>query len=146
MEIRFIGSAAQQERLLRVRQLRQEDIPREKARFSPAKLTAHTLLMMRRLQEPRLHRNIQRNIHMFYRPAEAYASVDRELLGTVHAGVGVPQTTSPFHRRFYDAMRARVQMDNGNYSERFEISQGLHKRCVLPSLRFVFFPVCCILF
>ena len=42
-------------------------------------------------------------------------------------------------RQFYDGMRARVRMDDGELSEWFEVKQGLRQRCVMSPLLFNIF-------
>ena len=56
---------------------------------------------------------------------KAYDSVDRELLWKVLARAGVPSAMIDVIRQFHDGMRARVRMDDGELSERFEVTQGL---------------------
>ena len=56
---------------------------------------------------------------------KAYDSVDRELLWKVLARAGVPSAMIDVIRQFHDGMRARVRMDDGELSERFEVPQGL---------------------
>ena len=71
---------------------------------------------------------------------KAYDSVDRELLWKVLARIGVPHTMIAVIRQFHDGMRARVRTDDGEYSEWFEVKQGLRQGCVLSPLLFnVFF-------
>ena len=71
---------------------------------------------------------------------KAYDSVDRELLWKLLARAGVPSVTIDVIRQFYDGMRARVRMDDGELSEWFEVTQGLRQGCVLSPLLFnVFF-------
>ena len=56
---------------------------------------------------------------------KAYDSVDRELLWKVLIRAGVPSAMIDVIRQFNDGMQARVRMDDGELSERFEVTQGL---------------------
>ena len=42
-------------------------------------------------------------------------------------------------RMFYDGMRARVQLDGGDFSAWFNVCQGLREGCVLSTLLFNIF-------
>ena len=97
------------------------------------------LFVMRRLQELGRRRKIP--LYMcFIDLQKAYDSVDRELLWKVLARIGVPETMIAVIRQFHDGMRARVRTDDGEYSEWFEVKQGLRQGCVLSPLLFnVFF-------
>ena len=71
--------------------------------------------------------------------AKAYDSVDRVLLWKVLARFGVPPRMIKVMRVFHDGMRARVQLDHGDFSAWFNIWQGLRQGCVLLSLLFSIF-------
>ena len=67
---------------------------------------------------------------------KAYDSVDRELLWEVLTRFGVPAKILKVIRQFHDGMRARVRTDDGEYSEWFDVTQGLRQGCVLSPLLF----------
>ena len=48
-------------------------------------------------------------------------------------------------RMFHGCMRARVQMDHGDFSAWFNVCQGLRQGCVLPLLLFNIFFVAAII-
>ena len=66
-------------------------------------------------------------------------SVDRTLLWTVLARFGVPQRMISVIRQFHDGMRACVRLDDGVWSGRFAVDQGLRQGCVLAPLLFNIF-------
>ena len=68
--------------------------------------------------------------------AKAYDSVDRVLLLEVLARFGVPPRMIMVIRMFHDGMRARVQLDDGNFSAWFNVCQGLRQGCMLSPLLF----------
>jgi len=114
-------------------------LPEEQCGFRPGRSTVDMLFVMRRLQELGRRRKIP--LYMcFIDLQKAYDSVDRELLWKVLARIGVPETMIAVIRQFHDGMRARVRTDDGEYSEWFEVKQGLRQGCVLSPLLFnVFF-------
>ena len=114
-------------------------LPEEHCGFRPGRSTVDMLFVMRRLQE--LGRRKKIPLYMcFIDLQKAYDSVDRELLWKVLARIGVPHTMIAVIRQFHDGMRARVRTDDGEYSEWFEVKQGLRQGCVLSPLLFnVFF-------
>ena len=71
---------------------------------------------------------------------KAYDSVDRELVWKVLTRSGVPTKLLAIIRNSQDAMRTRVRTDDGERSERLEVTQGLRQGCALsPLLFYVFF-------
>ena len=56
---------------------------------------------------------------------KAYDSVDRKLLWVVLAHFGVPEKMLAVTRQFHDGIQTRVRTDDGEYSEWFDINQGL---------------------
>ena len=67
---------------------------------------------------------------------KAYDSVDRTLLWTVLARVGVLQNVILAFRQFHDDMRACVRLDERVCSRWFTVEQGLHEGCVPTPLLF----------
>ena len=73
---------------------------------------------------------------------KAYDSVDRVLLWEVLARFEVPPRMIKVIHMFHDGMRARIQLDNGDFSAWFNVCQGLRQGCVLSPLLFnIFFAV-----
>ena len=70
---------------------------------------------------------------------KAYDSVDRTLLWTVLARLGVPQNMISFIRQFHDSMRACVRLDDRVCSGWFAVEQGLRQGCVFAPLLFNIF-------
>ena len=97
------------------------------------------LFVVRRLQELGRARRIP--LYMcFIDLQKEYDSVDRELLWVVPARFDVPEKTLTVIRQFHEGMRARVCTDDGEHSERLDVTQGLRQGCVLSPLLFnVFF-------
>ncbi|CAM9661930.1 unnamed protein product, partial [Ectocarpus sp. 12 AP-2014] len=96
--------------------------------------TQHTV---RRLQELGRRRKIQL-YKCFVDLKKAFDSVDRELLWKV-ARAGIPEEMITVIRQFHDGMRARVRMDDGEFSTWFWVTQGLRQGCVLSPLLFNIF-------
>ena len=63
----------------------------------------------------------------------------RQLLWTLLARFGVPQKMLAVIRHFHDGIRSRIRTDDGEYSERFNVGQGLRQGCVLAPLPFNIF-------
>ena len=100
----------------------QQILPEEQCGFRPARSTIDMLFVVHRLQELGRQRKIQ--LYMcFVDLQKAYDTVDRELLWKVLARAGVPSVMIDVIRQFYDGMRARVRMDDGELSEWFEVTQ-----------------------
>ena len=97
------------------------------------------MFVVRRLQE--LGRTSNNSLEIcFIDLAKAYDSVDRVLLWEVLARFGVPPRMIKVIRMFHDGMRARVQLDDGDFSAWFNVCQGLRQGCVLsPLLINIFF-------
>ena len=70
---------------------------------------------------------------------KTHDSVDRKLLWLALVRFGVPDNMLTVIRRFHEGMRARVRTDDGEYSERFDVTQGLSQGCVLSALFFNIF-------
>ncbi|CAN0535353.1 unnamed protein product [Ectocarpus sp. 12 AP-2014] len=70
---------------------------------------------------------------------KAQDSVDRELLWKVLVRAGIPEDMIAFIRQFHDGMRARVRMDDGEFSGWFWVTQGLRQGCMLSPLLFNIF-------
>ena len=76
---------------------------------------------------------------LLHRSAKAYDSVDRVLLWEILARFGVPPRMIKVIRMSHDGMRARVQLDDGDFSAWFNVCQGLRQGCVLSPLLFNIF-------
>ena len=86
------------------------------------------MFVERRLQE--LGRTSSTSLEIcFIDLAKAYDSVDRVLLWEVLARFGVPPRMIKVIRMFHDSMRARVQLDDGNFSVSDSVTSraGSHK-------------------
>ena len=70
---------------------------------------------------------------------KAYGTVDRILLWQVLTCIGVPPQIIAVIRHIHDEMRACVRPDDGVYSDRFEVEQGLRQGCIISSLLFNIF-------
>ena len=92
--------------------------------------TTDMMFVVRRLQE--LGRTSNTSLEIcFIDLAKAYDSVDRVLLWEILAGFGVPPRMIKVIRMSHDGMRARVQLDDGDFSAGFNVCQGLRQGCVL---------------
>ena len=113
----------------------------EQCGFRPQRSTTEMMFVVRRLQE--LGRTSNTSLEIcFIDLAKAYGSVDRVLLWEVLARFGVPPRMIKVIRMFHDGMRARVQLDDGDFSAWFNVCQGLRQGCVLSPLLFnIFFAV-----
>ena len=109
-------------------------LPEEQCGFRPQRSTTDMMVVVRRLQE--LGRTSNTSLEIcFIDLAKAYDSVDRVLLWEVLARFGVP----PRMIKVHDGMRARVQLDDGDFSAWFNVCQGLRQGCVLSPLLFNIF-------
>ena len=113
----------------------------EQCGFRPQRSTNGMMFVVRKIQE--LGRTSNTSLEIcFIDLAKAYDSVDRVLLWEVLARFGVPPRVIKVIRMFHDGMRARVQLDEGDFSAWFNVCQGLRQGCVLPPLLFnIFFAV-----
>ena len=113
-------------------------LPDEQCGSRPERSTVDMLFVVRRLQELARRRRIP--LYMcFVDLQKAYDSVDRELLWKALARAGVPEEMIAVIRQFHDGMQVWVRMDDGELSDRFEVTQGLRQRCVLSPLLFDIF-------
>ena len=107
-------------------------LPEEQHGFRPQRSTADMMFVVRRLQE--LGRTSNTSLEIcFIDLAKAYDSVDRVLLWEVLARFGVPPRMIKGIRMFHDGMRARVQLDDGDFSAWFNVCQGLPARMCVPA-------------
>ena len=113
-------------------------LPEEQCDFRPQRSTTDLMFVVRRLQELGRTSNTYLEI-CFIDLAKAYDSVDRVLLWEVLARFGVPPRMIKVIRMFHDGMRARVQLDDGDFSAWFNVCQGLRQGCVLSPLLFNIF-------
>ena len=109
--------------------------PEEQCGFRPQRSTTDMMFVVRRLQELGWTSNTSLEI-CFIDLAKAYDSVDRVLLWEVLARFGVPPRMIMVIRMFHDGMRARVQLDDGDFSAWFNVCQGLRQGCMLSPLLF----------
>ena len=89
--------------------------PEEHCVFRPQRSVTDMMFVVRRLQELGRTSNIFLEI-CFFDLAKAYDSVDRMLLWEVLARFGAPPRMIKVIRMFHDGMRARVQLDHGDFS------------------------------
>ena len=113
-------------------------LPEEQCGFRPQRSTTDMMFIVRRLQELGLTSNTSLEI-CFIDLAKAYDSVDRVLLWEVLVRFGVPPRMIKVIRMFHDGMRARVKLDDGDFSSWFNVWQGLRHGCVLSPLLFNIF-------
>ena len=115
-------------------------LPKEQCGFRPQRSTTDMMFVVRRLQD--LGRTSNASLEIcFIDLAKAYDSVDCVLLWEVLARFGVPPRMVKVIRMFHDGMRARVQLDDGDFLAWFNVCQGLRQGCVLSPLLFNIFFV-----
>ena len=115
--------------------------PEEQCGFRPQRSRTDMVFVVHILQELGHTSNTSLDI-FFIDLAKAYDSVDRVLLCEVLARFGVPLRMVKVIRMFYDWIRARAQLDDGDFSAWFNVCQGLRQECLLSPLLFnVFFLV-----
>ena len=107
----------------------------EQCGFRPQHSTTDMMFVVRRLQELGRTSNTSLGI-CFIGLAKAYDSVDRVPIWEVLARFGVPPRMIKVIRMFHDGMRARVQLDDVDFSAWFNVCQGLRQGCVLSPLLF----------
>ena len=113
-------------------------LPEEQCDFRPQRSTIDMMFIVRRLQE--LGRTSKTSLLIcFIDLAKAYDSVDRVLLWKVLARFGGSPRMIKVIRMFHDGMRARVQLNDGDFSAWFNICQELRQGCVLSPLLFNIF-------
>ncbi|CAB1097278.1 unnamed protein product [Ectocarpus sp. CCAP 1310/34] len=110
----------------------------EQSGFRPHRSTLDMLFAIQRLHE--LARKKSTAVFAcFVELTKAYDSVDRDLLWDVLRRFGVPPKMLAVIRHFHEGMRARVRTDDGQYSEWFDVGQGLRQGCNLAPLLFNLF-------
>ncbi|CAB1107589.1 unnamed protein product [Ectocarpus sp. CCAP 1310/34] len=113
-------------------------LPEEQSGFRPHRSTLDMLFAIQRLHE--LARKKSTAVFAcFVDLTKAYDSVDRDLLWDVLRRFGVPPKMLAVIRHFHEGMRARVRTDDGQYSEWFDVGQGLRQGCNLAPLLFNLF-------
>ena len=110
----------------------------EQCGFRPQRSTTDMMFVVCRLQELGGTSNTFLEI-CFIDLVKAYDSVDRVLLWEVLARFGVPPRMIKVIRTFHDGMRARVQLDAGDFSAWFNVCQGFRQGCMLSPLLFNIF-------
>ena len=112
--------------------------PRNSAASGPKRSTTDMMFAVRRLQELGRTSNISLEI-CFIDLAKANDLVDRLLLWELLARFRVPPRMIKVICMFHDGMRARVQLDDGDFSAWFNVCQGLRQGCALSPLLFNIF-------
>ena len=101
-------------------------LPEEQCGFRPQRSTTDMMFVVRRLQE--LGRTSNTSLEIcFIDLAKAYDSVDRVLLWEILARFGVPPRMIKVIRMSHDGMRARVQLDDGDFSAWFNVARDSGK-------------------
>ena len=110
----------------------------EQSGFRPNHSTTDMMFVINRLQELARKKGMPLYVY-FIDLTKAYDSVDRTLLWTVLARIGVPQNMISVIRQFHNGMRARVRLNDRVCSGWFTVEQGLRQGCVLTPLLFTIF-------
>ena len=96
-------------------------LPKEQCGFRPQRSTTDMMFVVRRLQE--LGRTSNTSLKICF----IDLAVDRVLLWKVLARFGVPPWMIKVIRMFHDGMRARVQLDDGDFSAWLMFARGSGK-------------------
>ena len=110
----------------------------EQCGFRPQRSTTDTMFVLRRLLELGRTSNTSLDI-CFIDLAKAYDSVARVLVWEVLARFGVSPRMIKVIHMLHDGMRARVQLEDGDFSAWLNVCQGLRQGCVLSPLLFNIF-------
>ena len=110
-------------------------LPEEQCGFRYQRSTTDLMFVVHRLQELGRTSNTPLAIFFINLP-EAYDAVDRVLLWEVLARLRVLARMMKAIHILHDGMRARVELDNGDFSAWFNACQGLRQGCVLSPLLF----------
>ena len=108
-------------------------LPEEQCRFRPQRSTVDMMFIIRRLKELAGKKDTPLCL-CFIDLTKAYDSVDRTLLWDTLARFGVPPRMLTVIRQFHDGMQACVRLDDGEFSDKFDVGQGLRQGCVLAPL------------
>ena len=108
-------------------------IPESQCGFRKDRGTIDMIFTARQLQEKCQEQNV--DIYMtFVDLTKAFDTVSRDGLWKIMAKFGCPPRFIAMVRQFHDGMQARVQND-GEFSEPFEVTNGVKQGCVLaPTL------------
>ena len=110
----------------------------EQSAFRPNRSTTDMMVVICRLQE--LARKKPIPLYVYFNDlTKAYDSVDRTLLWTVLARIGVPRNMTSVIRQFHDDMRACGRLDDRVCSRWLAVEQCLRQGCVLAPLLFNIF-------
>ena len=110
-------------------------LPEEQCGFRRDRSNPDMMFVVRRLQET--GRKAGMSLFMgFVDLQRAYDTVDRTFLWQVLTSIGEPprMILIAVFQQFHDGMRARVRLDDGVFTDWFEVEQGLRQGCVLSLL------------
>ena len=115
-------------------------IPESQCGFRKDRGTIDMIFTARQLQEKCQEQNV--DLYMtFVDLTKAFDTVSRDGLWKIMAKFGCPPRFIAMVRQFHDGMQARVQND-GEFSEPFEVTNGVKQGCVLaPTLFSMMFSV-----